>query len=125
MSILTNFKVTEELLLERRQLHDLVDLQWQCGHRTRSEVYAIIAEVLGSSDVVHISDMSTPMISTVARKFQQLLEDEDIAACSRCKHAGSVTNIGLIRCKLTGKPFCSTLDKEVPLSQCINQEVTL
>lgn len=118
LSLKTRFKVTDELLQERRQLHELVDLLWKCGHRTRSEVYAIIADTLGSKDVIHISDMDTSMMSRVATRFQQLLETDGITACSQCKYAGVRTNIGLIRCKLTGKPFCSTFNLEVPLSPC-------
>ena len=55
MSLLTKFKTTPDLLAGRKALHLIVDLLWKHGPFTRTQVYRKIADMLGSSDLVHIS----------------------------------------------------------------------
>jgi hypothetical protein len=54
MSLLTKFKTTPELLAGRKDLHLIVDLLWQRGPFTRTQVYRKISDMLGSGELVHI-----------------------------------------------------------------------
>ena len=94
VSELTKFHATEALLLERAELHKLVDFFWQHLPYTRDEVYQIISTSLSVPNI-HISDMTTEQIREVATTFHQKLSE--FAPCSICRHA-RLTDYGIYAC---------------------------
>jgi len=90
----TKFHATEELLIERAQLHRLVDYFWQVLPNTRDEVYAEMAASL-SVPAIHISDMTTEQIKVVAEGFQNKLAG--LAPCADCRY-GRTTAYCLLLC---------------------------
>ena len=94
MSIQTNFHTTEELLIAREKLHELIDYFWQVLPNTRTEVYQKVGQILNTTNT-HVSDMSISQIKKVAKAFQTELED--LASCSSCKYRKK-TKYGVIRC---------------------------
>ena len=95
MSVSTNFHTTENLLLERKKLHELVDYFWQKMPYTRDAIYARISDLLGVPHA-HISDMTTEQIKAVATSFQESLEE--VAPCSSCLYRLSTT-YGITYCQ--------------------------
>ena len=94
MSLRSQFHTTEDLLIERAQLHGLVDFFWQQLSHTRDEVYQRISTILCIADA-HISDLTSEQIKTVAEDFQEALADK--APCHSCKY-GHKTSYGLYKC---------------------------
>ena len=94
MSKVTRFHTTEALLLERAQLHQLVDYFWQVLPNTRDEIYKEMATSLSVPEI-HISDMTTDQIKVVAEGFQSKLAE--LAPCAECRY-GHLTNYGLWKC---------------------------
>lgn len=94
MSIKTNFHTTEELLIAREKLHELIDYFWQVLPNTRTEVYQKVGQILNTTDT-HVSDMSISKIKRVAKAFQTELES--LAPCSSCKYRKK-TKYGVVRC---------------------------
>ena len=94
VSEVTRFHATEALLLERAELHRLVDFFWQYLPYTRDEVYQMISTSLSVPDI-HISDMSSEQIREVATTFHQKLSE--YAPCQSCKHA-RLTGYGIYVC---------------------------
>lgn len=94
VSELTKFHVTEALLLERAELHKLVDFFWQYLPYTRDDVYRMMSASLSVSDA-HISDMTTEQIREVAKAFHNKLSA--YAPCASCKHA-RLTRYGIYAC---------------------------
>ena len=94
MSLRTAFHTTESLLLERKQLHYLIDFFWQRLPYTRAEVYARISSLLHMTEA-HVSDLNTGQIRKVAASFQKDLED--VAPCQSCKFRHK-TDYGINRC---------------------------
>lgn len=120
MTILTKFAVTEELLSQREHLHDLVDMLWKNGGYRRDEIYEAMRARLGEQQPVHISDMPVSYIREVAKMFDAYVQHR-YANCRTCKHAAGTTDIGLIRCGLTGHPFCYHYKQsDQPLTSCAN-----
>ena len=122
MTLLTKFAVTEELLNQREHLHDLVDMLWKNGDCRRSELYEAMQTRLNSSELVRISDMHPPQIRVVAGMFDLYVQHR-YADCVHCKHRSGKNDIGLIRCALTGEPFCHRYkDTDKPLNACEDYE---
>lgn len=120
MTLLTKFAVTEELLNQREHLHELVDMLWRNGGLRRSELYEAMRVRLNERNPVHISDMYPSHIREVAKMFDAYVQHR-YAACSTCKHAAGTTDIGLVRCGLTGHPFCYHYKQsEQPITPCVN-----
>jgi len=94
VSLRSQFHTTEDLLIERAQLHGLVDFFWKHLSHTRDEVYQKISTILCIADA-HISDLTSEQIKTVAESFQEDLAN--IAPCKSCKY-GHKTSYGLIKC---------------------------
>ena len=118
MTIKTKFAVTEELLRQREHLHDLVDMLWKNGDWCRDQVYEAIQTRLNEREPVHISDMQPSQIKVVASMFDSFVQHK-YAACSKCVHRAGQTDIGLIRCELTGEPFCHQFkNTDKPLNKC-------
>ena len=95
MSLRTSFRTTEELLIERAQLHGLVDYFWQVLPNTRDDIYREMSTILCVDDA-HISDLGSEQIAIVAEYFHNKLAD--IAPCSKCMHSHT-TSYGLRLCK--------------------------
>lgn len=94
VSRVTKFHTTEALLLERAQLHRLVDYFWQVLPNTRDEIYREMAASLSVPEI-HISDMDTDQIKVVAEVFQAKLAE--LAPCAECRY-GHLTSYGLWKC---------------------------
>ena len=94
VSRVTKFHTTEALLLERAQLHRLVDYFWQVLPNTRDEIYREMAASLSVPEI-HISDMDTDQIKVVAEVFQAKLAG--LAPCADCRY-GHLTSYGLWKC---------------------------
>lgn len=94
VSELTKFHATEALLLERAELHKLVDFFWQSQPYTRDVIYQMISTSL-SVPSIHISDMTTEQIREVATFFHNKLSES--APCASCSHA-RLTNYGVYKC---------------------------
>ena len=95
MSSKTNFHTTEDLLVERKRLHELVDFFWQKLPYTRDEIYDKMSDLLGVEDA-HISDMTTEQIQKIAAAFQKELEAA--APCYCCLYR-LPTSYGIMRCQ--------------------------
>jgi hypothetical protein len=94
VSKVTKFHTTEALLLERAQLHRLVDYFWKVLPNTRDAVYKEMATSLSVPEI-HISDMDTEQIKVVAEGFQSKLDG--FAPCAECRY-GHLTSYGLWKC---------------------------
>lgn len=101
MSEATKFHVTEALLVERAELHRLVDYFWKVLPHTRDEVYKEIAASL-YGEIVHISDMTTEQIKEVATAFHEKLWP--YAPCKDCAHS-HLTEYGVFRCYSGKGPY--------------------
>lgn len=114
MSLRTSFHTTESLLVERQQLHYLIDYFWQKLPNTRDAVYARISKVLGIQDA-HVSDLTTEQIKRVAASFQQSLEE--VAPCSKCKFRHK-TAYGITKCLHPGMGGAYWLNPEGSITRC-------
>ena len=94
MSLETNFHTTEELLIAREKLHELIDYFWKILPNTRTEVYQKVGKILNTKNT-HVSDMCMEKIKKVAKAFQKELEE--LAPCSTCQYRKK-TKYGAIRC---------------------------
>ena len=101
MSEVTRFHVTEALLLERAELHQLVDYFWKVLPHTRDEIYKEIAASLSVPDI-HISDMTTEQIEEVATTFHAKLWP--YAPCKDCAYS-HLTSYGIYRCYSSEGPY--------------------
>ena len=94
MSLQSSFHTTDELLIERAQLHELVDFFWKYLPYTRDEIYQKMSTLLCIKDA-HISDMSTEQIVQIAKAFHQELHQQ--APCVQCKYQRA-TSYGIMMC---------------------------
>ena len=94
MSSQSRFHTTPDLLIEREQLHQLVDFFWQVLPNTRDEIYRKMSAFLCVDDA-HISDLDSQQIRIVASKFQKELKS--LAPCSKCKYHRQ-TSYGILMC---------------------------
>ena len=116
MSQKTNFQATENLAFEREALHGLVDTLWKTGYVSRDVLYQMMADALGSKEIVHISDMSTEDMENVVRKIQPIVARHLGRICHCCKH-GYKSALGLYRCGITGN-FSLTNEEECNAFAC-------
>lgn len=105
MSLLTKFKTTPELLAGRKDLHLIVDLLWQRGPFTRTQVYRKISDMLGVSELVHISDLKLSQIRRLIYDLQRELQDIGILRCADCIFSCGDPVSGLFRCSKWGSFF--------------------
>lgn len=110
MSQKTNFQATEHLAFEREALHGLVDTLWKTGYVSRDVVYQMMADALGSKEIVHISDMSSDDMRKVVKKIQPVVARHLGRICHCCKH-GYESTLGLYTCGITGR-FSLTNEEE-------------
>lgn len=124
MSLMTKFKTTPELLDGRRDLHLIVDMLWKHGPFTRSQVYRKLSDLLGSSDVVHISDMSIEQIKEGITKLQTELAEVGLLVCAECRFCVPTETTGLLRCTKSGSFFESLSEGEeiAPCGACVKKE---
>ena len=114
MSLRTAFHTTESLLVERKQLHYLIDFFWQKLPNTRDAVYARVSKILGMHDA-HVSDLTSDQIKCVAVSFQKSLSE--IAPCSECQY-GRKTSYDIWKCLHPSMGGAYWLNPEGIITRC-------
>ncbi len=105
MSLLTKFRTTPDLLAGRKALHQIVDLLWQRGPFTRTQVYRKISDMLGSGELVHISDLKLSQIRKLVDGLQNELRSIGILRCEDCSYSFKDPVSGLLCCSKWGSFF--------------------